>query len=123
MDGADFPQKHEVATAMIMSGWMFDVTKIIELATGFALLFNRFVPLVLVASITVAITTFLLDAFIIDEIIGLFSGSVSWAVTWAAIKDMVFFGGAVIVMQVYLMFAYLDYYKPMLAAIATPRMP
>ena len=116
-------QKHEIAAAMIATGWMFDATKIIEIVTGLSLLFNRFVPLMLVVSFTVASAAFLLDAFILDELYGALTGTVPLGTAWAAIKDMVFFGGIVMIMQIYLMFAYLDCYKPMLAAKPTPTMP
>ena len=122
-DGTDFVQKHEIAAAMIATGWMFDATKIIELLAGISLLLNRFVPLMLVVSFTVASAAFLLDAFILDELYGVFTGTVSIGVAWAAIKDMVFFGGIVMIMQIYLMLAYLDCYKPMLAMKPIPKMP
>ena len=39
------PMKHAVANAMIDSGWMYHLAKIIEVATGLALVTNQFVPL------------------------------------------------------------------------------
>lgn len=115
--------KHAVLVAMIQTGWMFQMAKAIEVLTGISLLLNRFAPLMLVVSFPVALTTFTLDAFIWPQVVGFFSGSVSFAVLWAKILDLIFFGGCVLVMQAYLMFAYLHYYKAMLVVRAEPKIP
>ena len=60
-DPVDFQQKHAVAQAMIDTGWMYESAKIIEVLTAVSLLTNMFVPLMLVVSMPVAVTTFLLD--------------------------------------------------------------
>jgi hypothetical protein len=122
-DGPGTPQKHQIAVAMIATGWMFGLTKAIEIGTGLSLLLNRFVPLMLVVSMAVAVTTFLLDAFIGDEITGWFAGTVSSKILVANILDLIYWGGAVLVMQVFLMLGYLHYYRPMLVARAESRMP
>ena len=54
----DLPQKVEAGRMMIETGWMFHLAKIIELTTGLALLTNRFAPVMLVASASVALSTF-----------------------------------------------------------------
>jgi hypothetical protein len=117
------PTKHPVIFAMIDTGWMFQLAKATELLTGVALLFNVFVPLMLVVSMPVAITTFLIDAFIFDSIVGWFAGTVTTHVVAAKVLDLIFFGGVVLAMQAYLMFAYLDCYRPMLALRPKPRCP
>lgn len=117
------PTKHPVVFAMIDTGWMFQLAKATELLTGLALLFNVFVPVMLVVSMPVAVTTFLIDAFIFDYIVGWFAGTVTTHVVVAKVLDLIFFGGVVLAMQAYLMFAYLDCYKPMLVLRAKPRCP
>ncbi len=112
------PGKHAVLDAMIATGWMFTSAKLIELLTGFALLFNRYVPLMLVVAFPVAVATFVLDAMILGDFAAWVGGDVSGAFMWSKVLDMVFFGGDVLVMQAYLMFAYFDHYRPMLAAEA-----
>jgi len=117
------PGKHAVLDAMISTGWMFTSAKIIELLTGLALIFRRYVPLMLVVSFPVALATFLIDAMIFNDMIAWFRGEVSGAFFWSKIMDLIFFGGAVITMQVYLMIAYFHHYSPMLASKAEARVP
>ena len=112
--------KHEIVGAMIHSGWMFGATKVVELATGIALLLNIFVPLMLVVSFPVALTTFILDALIFSTLSGWIMGQVSTAVALDKLWDAYFLGGMLIAMQAYLMFAYFDRYRPMLAFRARP---
>ena len=99
--------KSPIMPAMIEMGWMMPLVKSIEIATGLALLFDLFVPLMLVVSFPVAFMTFLLDAFILQYVWGWLTGSVSSAVMIAHVLDMVYFGGVVVLMQGYLMLAYL----------------
>ncbi len=115
IDAAHFPQKHAVAAAMIQTGWMYHMAKIIEVLTGLALLADVFVPLMLVVSMSVAVTTFLLDAWIGQTVIDWIGGRAPFVVLRAKVLDMIYFGGAVLAMQGFLMVAYLDHYKPMLA--------
>ena len=112
--------KHEIVGAMIHSGWMFGATKAIEFITGAALLANIFVPLMLVVSFPVAFITFILDALIFTSVSGWLMGTVTNEVMLAKVWDAYFLGGMLIVMQAYLMFAYLEHYRPMLAARGAP---
>jgi hypothetical protein len=122
-DPAGMPMKQAVVGAMIATGWMFYLAKVVELTAGLSLLFNRYVPLMLVASMSVAVLTFLLDAMNYQPIVGWIAGTVSSRAAFACFLDMIFFGGAVLSMQIYLMIAYLHHYKPMLVAKADVRMP
>jgi hypothetical protein len=115
--------KHMVLVEMIRTGWMFQSAKAMEVLTGIALLSNRFVPLALVVSFPVAVTTFGLDAMIWPQVTGFFAGTVGWPVLWAKILDLIFFGGCVLAMQAYLMFGHFDLYRPMLVAKAEPIVP
>lgn len=108
------PGKHAVLDAMIATGWMFTAAKIIELLTGLALLTRRYVPLMLVVSFPVAAATFVIDALIFDDVAAWLAGNVSGAFMWSRVMDLVFFGGAVLAMQGYLMLSYFAYYRPML---------
>ena len=117
------PYKYEIARVMIETGWMFGLTKMVELATGLSLLFNVFAPLMLVMSMSVAVTTFLMDAFIWQYLSDWFLGTVTTELVVAKILDAIFFGGVVLAMQVYLMVAYLPYYKAMLVLKAEVREP
>ena len=110
-----FPQKHPVAGAMIETGWMYHMAKGIEVLTGLSLLSDLFVPLMLVVSMSVAVTTFMLDAWIGETVIDWFAGRASLAALWHKVLDLIYFGGCVLAMQGYLMIAYLDHYRPMLA--------
>lgn len=107
------PGKHAVLDAMIATGWMFTSAKIVELLTGVALLTRRYIPLMLVVAFPVAITTFIIDALIFDDLVAWLSGEVSGSFMWSRVMDLVFFGGAVLAMHGYLMLAYLPYYRPM----------
>jgi len=118
-----FQHKHVVALAMIKTGWMFQMSKAIELLTGLALLADVLVPFMLVVSMPVAVTTFLLDAFIFNEIYGWLMGTVPGNVAWAKFLDMMFFGGVLLISQGYLIFAYFDCYRPMLGLSPKPRWP
>lgn len=120
---ADFPQKHPVAGEMIATGWMYHLAKMIEVATGLALLSNLFVPVMLVISFTIALSTFLLDAWIGQTVQNWLKGAVSFAVFRAKVLDAIYFGGCVLAMQGYLMLAYLHLYRPMLTRKAAIEMP
>ncbi len=110
-----FPQKHPVAGAMIETGWMYHLAKATEVATGLALVTDQFAALMLVVSMPVALTTFLLDAMIGQTVQDWIAGRASNLAMWHKFLDLVYFGGAVLAMQGYLMVAYLDHYRPMLA--------
>lgn len=122
-DPITMAQKHQIAVAMISTGWMFGATKVIELLTGLSLVLNRYVPLMLVVSMAVAVTTFLLDAIFPEVISGWFAGTVGTHELVANIIDAIYWGGAVLTMQVFLMIGYLHVYRPMLAAKADTKFP
>lgn len=120
-DPAGLPVKAEIVRTMIESGWMFTAAKLIEIALGLALVLNRFVPLMLVVSFPVIFMTFIIDALIWQYLAGFIMGSVPWSLLSVKLIDAIFWGGACMVMQVFLMFSYFDYYRPMLSFRAEPR--
>lgn len=120
-DPPGMPVKSAIVGAMIASGWMFTAAKAVEVALGLALLWNRYVPLMLVVAFPVLLMTFLLDAMIGPALLGWLQGTVAWPVLWAKLLDATYFGGAVIVMHLFLMLAYADAYKPLLASRRAPR--
>jgi len=106
------PVKHEILRVLIESGWMFSTAKVLEIALGLALIFNRYAVLMLVLSFPVIVMTFLLGLFPFLNNIGPFlSGSVDGPTLWASFLDMLFFGAGVFVMQVYLMSEYFGDYR------------
>lgn len=109
----DLPQKVEVGRMMISTGWMFTLAKLIEISTGIALLSNRLVPLMLTASISVTFSTFMVDAQIIGYVAGWFNGDVDSNILIKKILDMIFFGGAVLWMHIFLLIAYFHYLVPL----------
>lgn len=113
-DPPGMPVKAEIVRTMIDSGWMFTAAKLVEVALGIALLTNRFVPLMLVVAFPVLLMTFMMDALIGDTVLAWFQGNVPFQHLWAELLDMIFFGGAVIVMQLFLMLSYFDHYRSML---------
>ena len=76
-----------------------------------------------VVSMAIAVNTYFLDAFIGDAITGWFAGTVPTKVFIAYVLDLIYWGGAVLTMQIFLCLAYLQNYRPMLALRAEPRMP
>ena len=110
------PVKSAIVGVMIQSGWMFTAAKAVEVLLGLSLIFNRYVPLMLVVSFPVIFMTFILDALIGPTVMAWLHGAVPFQHLWAKLLDATFFGGAVIVMQGYLMLAYFDAYRPMLQA-------
>ena len=106
------PVKHEILKTMIDSGWMFSSAKVIEIALGLALIFNRHAVLMLVISFPVMLMTFLLDLFpFLANIPPFISGGVDLPTMWASFLDMLYFGAGVIAMQAYLMSEYFDDYR------------
>jgi hypothetical protein len=122
-DDRSIPLKYKVVEGMIATGWMFQLAKVIEVLTAASLLLNLYVPLMLVASMSVTLTTFIMDAWNCAPLLDWLSGSGTFAGARAYLLDAVFFGGAVLVMQGYLMFNYLHVYRPMLSARADARPP
>jgi hypothetical protein len=99
---------------MIDTGWMFELAKIIEVAAGLSFLFNLFVPLMLVVSFTVTVSAFLIDAFFFESIRAVVAGEAPISLIGTELLDLMFWGGAVFAMHVFLFFGYLHCYMPML---------
>ncbi|PQA87604.1 hypothetical protein CW354_11020 [Marinicaulis flavus] len=114
------PIKHQVVAEMINTGWMFQMTKVVEIMAGAALLANRFVPLALAVAAPVAIMTFLLDAFILDAFVQYFTGAVTWKYLATELLDVIFGGACVLFIHAFLMLAFWNYYSPMMSFRATP---
>ncbi len=117
---ADLPIKHAMVVEMINSGWMFQAAKVVEILFGLSLLANRAVPLMLAAALPVAFITFMLDALILDDIARWLMGTQSTPELWAAIADMIVGGLCVLLPHLWLMWCYLDYYRPAFAWRAEP---
>jgi len=96
-DFATMAPPPDVVGAMIENGVMFHMVKALELLTGIALLTNFMVPLVLVAVLPVTISVFIVDVFFIAHLRGFVMGAGS------------------LVLNVYLLLAYLEHYRGMLA--------
>jgi len=95
MQGPPFVQ------AMIDTGYMFDGIKVVEVVAGLLLLSNRFVPLALVVAFPVSVGAWSVDFFLI-------TGSLRAEVM----------GWSVLLLNAYLLLAYLPYFRPMLVARA-----
>ena len=119
-DPPGMPVKSPIVGVMIQSSWMFTAAKGIEVLLGLSLLFNRYVPVMLVVSFPVIFMTFILDALIGPTVMAWLQGAAPIQHVLAKLLDATFFGGAVIVMQGYLMLAYFDAYRPMFQARARP---
>lgn len=117
---ADLPIKHAVVSEMIATGWMFQAAKIVEVFFGLSMIFNRGVPVMLLIGLPVAFLTFMLDALILDDIAAWVQGAESGAALWAAIYDMVVGGLCVLLVHLWLVWCYLEYYRPMLVWKAVP---
>lgn len=113
------PMKHPILGAMIDSGWMFTAAKLIEISLGLALIFNRFTVLLLVLAFPVLMTTYVLDAipFFFRSIPAAFAGTITARNLWASFLDMLFFGGGVFVMQLYLMIEWLPDYRQLFTPV------
>ena len=118
---ADMHIKHVVVAEMIKTGWMFQSAKIVEILFGLSLITNRYVPVMLLAALPVGFMTFMLDALILDDIWRWIIAQESGAALWAAIYDMVVGGLCVFLIHLWLIWCYLDYYRPMLVAKSTPK--
>lgn len=110
------PAKHEILTAMIDSGWMFTSAKVIEIAVGLALLFNRYAILLLVIAFPILFMTFILDfTLLLKAIPQWIGGEMSGRNFFAAILDMLYFGAGVWLMQCYLMCEWFSDYRQLFA--------
>ena len=101
-DFADRPPPPDFVGAMIATGVIFHVVKGLELIAGIALLANRFVPLALVAVFAVTVNVFLVDVFLAQR----FRAYVM--------------GIGELLMNLALLLAYLEHYRPMLRMRAEP---
>jgi hypothetical protein len=118
----DLPMRHEVVAEMVQTGWMYQTAKVMEIAAGVALLTNRFVPLVLVATFPVAFLTCILGASLISaDVAGWLTGAVPGSVLLAKIRAGAIGGTSLLLLQTWLMLCYFDYYRAMLTARAAPR--
>lgn len=117
----DLPIKHAVVREMIGTGWMFQSAKIVEVVFGLSMVSNRGVPVMLIAALPVAFLTFMLDALVLDDIAAWLRGAESLGDLWAAIYDMVVGGLCVLLIHLWLIWCYRDYYTPMLEWGSAPR--
>lgn len=101
-DFAHSPPPPDMVGEMIKTGVLFHIVKGTELLAGLALLSNRFVPLMLVAVLPVTVNIAIVDVFFIAHTRGIVMGS-----------------GA-LVLNLFLMSAYIGHYRGMLALRATP---
>ena len=111
-DPPGMPMKSAIVGAMISSGWMFTLAKVIEVATGVALIFNRHAVVMLVVAFPILLMTFLIDAI---PFFGMLARTVPHTSLWHGFLDMVYFGGGVFLMQGYLMLVWFQHYRPMFA--------
>ncbi|MCW3838288.1 DoxX family membrane protein [Sphingomonas canadensis] len=104
-DFVDYMPPPDIVGALIENGIMFHLAKGIEVVTGIALLANRFVPLSLVVAMTVTVPVFITDVF-----------KPEWKLR------AFLMGSGSLVMNVYLLFAYFDHFRPMMALKAAPNL-
>lgn len=93
------PAAGALAGALLNSGYLFLVVKVVEIIVGILLLTNRFVPLALVLIFPISLNIFLFDTILEPSAAPI--------------------GILVMVLNVYLCFAYLNYYKPFLVTKAS----
>lgn len=118
----DLPIRHEVVAEMVRTGWMYQSAKMLEIAVGVALVTNRFVPLMLAATLPVAFITFMLGAsLIVGDLWGWLMGTVPAANLLAKILAGAIGGLCVMLLHIWLMLCYFEYYRPALAARAVPK--
>lgn len=96
-DFIDFMPPPDIVGALIDHGIMFHLAKAVEVITGIALLANRFVPLSLVVSMTVTVPVFIVDVY-----------KPEWRLR------AFLMGSGSLVMNIYLLIAFYDHYRPML---------
>jgi hypothetical protein len=96
------PLALELMRGLVDTG-LFNIVKVVEVATGIALLVNRFVPLALVIAFPVAIGVGFTDVLLIG----------TWFGGW-------FLGAGTVLLNAVLLFAYLRYYRPMLVFVSEP---
>lgn len=101
-DFEQFLPPADVVGAMIENGVLFHLVKASEVAVGLSLLSNRFVPLALVTALPVSVPVFIVDVFFIAHLRGQVMG-------WGTL-----------LLNLYLLLAYLGNYHPMLAVRNNP---
>jgi|GEM_PF-468934 len=101
-DFVDFMPPPDVVGAMIENGVLFHIVKASELAVGILMLANRFVPLALVAALPIAVPVFVVDVFFIAHLRGQVMG-------WGTL-----------ILNLYLLAAYLGSYHGMLVSRNAP---
>jgi uncharacterized membrane protein YphA (DoxX/SURF4 family) len=101
-DFANAAPPPDLVGALIKTANMFHLVKATELLAGIALLTNRFVPLMLVAVFPVTLSIFIVDVFVIASPRGLAMGIGS------------------LLINSFLLLAYLDHYRPMLRSNSAP---
>lgn len=92
------PAAESLAGALIESGYLFTVVKVVEIIVGLLLLANRFVPLALILIFPISLNIFLFDTILEPAAAPI--------------------GIMVLLFNVYLCIAYLKYYRPFLVAKA-----
>lgn len=102
-DFVDYLPPPDIVGALIETGIMFHLAKAIEVAAGVSLLANRLVPLSLVVSMAVTVPVFITDVFKPEFRLRAF-----------------LMGSGSLLMNVTLLFAYYDHYRPMLAWKGSP---
>lgn len=97
------PQTPPFVQAMIDTGFMFAGTKVIEVVTGLSLLLNRWVPLALVVAFPVTVGIWAVDFLLI-----------------ATSPRAQILGWSVLILNIFLLFSYLRYFRSMLISRAVP---
>ena len=101
-DYLNAPPPDDIVGALIRTGILFHMVKLVELVAGLSLLSNRFVALALVISAPVTVVVFVVDVFVSGHTRAVFMGTGSFA------------------MHGFLLLAYLNTYRPLLAARPVP---
>jgi len=89
--------------AMLDTGYMFGALKVVEVLGGLMLFANRWVPLALVLCFPVTVGAWSIDFFLLQR--NLRAQVMGWSV---------------LLLNTYLLFAYLRYYAPMLVSRSSP---
>jgi hypothetical protein len=118
----DLPMRHEVVAEMVQTGWMYQTAKVLEIAAGLSLLLDRFAPLMLTVTAPVAFLTFVLGAsLIVGDVAGVVMGTVPGSILLAKIRAGAIGGLSVMLIHIWLMLCYFDYYRPLLTARAVTK--
>ncbi len=92
--------------AMLDTGYLFEALKAVEVLGGLMLFANRWVPLALIVCFPVTVGAWSIDFFLLQQ----------------SLRAQVM-GWSVLLLNAYLLFAYLPYYKPMLVSRSSPIEP